>query len=563
MNIDSILEGIQKPARYIGKEHNSIVKKWDKDKIKICIAYPDIYEVGMSYMGLEILYYLLNSFEDVICERVFAPWPDLEKKLRESGTSLFSLETRHKLSEFDIVAFSIAYELTYTNVLNILDIGGIPVKKEDRKVTDPLVIAGGVAVFNPAPMSEFIDLFFIGEAEESLPEFLKIYRQIKKENSPKNEAIRNAHDYIGSAYAPSCGIKTVEKAVVKDFENVFYPEKMIVPYIKTIHDRVPIEIMRGCPNNCSFCQAKNLYHPVRIKTKEKINLLAEKLLNSTGYEEVSFLSLSSANYPHIIDIIDNINQRFKSAGVNVSIPSLRIEDMCSQLPLKLAENRKTAMTFAVEAGSARLRGILNKNIDLDKLYTASLNAFKSGWRRVKLYFMIGLPTETEEDLAGIVEIAGKISMLRKELHGKYGEVILSINNFVPKPHTAFQWLGMAPHDELMRKQEFIKKNCRSRHVKLDFQKIEISFLEGALSRGDQTFSGIIYDAWKQGAKLDAWTEHFQFDIWDKTFGKHNRHIFRECVRGYDIDARLPWDNILVGMNKDILMPIYNSLKNIS
>ena len=553
MNIDKLLEGIQKPARYIGGEYNSIRKPWEKTAVKICLSYPDIYEVGMSYLGGKILYHLLNRESDILCERVFAPWPDMEARLRETNIPLFSLESRRPLGDFDIIGFSFGYELTYTNFLNMLDLGGIPIFSKERKSLHPIVIAGGPCVFNPAPLSEFVDVFFIGEAEEAIHEFLEIYKKLKTKGAGREETLK-ATEGIEGLYIPSMhkGYK-IEKRVIENLENSFYPVKPIVPFIRTIHDRVAIEIMRGCPNKCRFCQAKFLYKPLRLRSKSKISELVKHSLENTGYEQVSFLSLSSSNHPHLIDIINTFNKDFSGRGISVSIPSLKIEKLSARLPNLIAAIRKTGFTFAPEAGTLNLRKRLNKQIETDELFRAAREAFKSGWRRLKLYFMIGLPDESVKDLEGIAEIAHKLSDLKKEIDGKPAELTLSINNFIPKPHTPFQWLGMEEEEKLAAKQNYLKKIIRYRRIKLDFQNINLSFLESAISRGDKRLNNVIFNAWRRGARFDSWREFLKIDAWEKAFSDYNLSLYTYARRRFRFDESLPWDFIDTGTTKEYLI----------
>lgn len=550
MNLDKLLEGIQKPARYIGGEYNSIQKPWDTCSAKVCLSYPDIYEVGMSYLGIQILYHLINQESDSLCERVFAPWPDMEKRLKETGLNLFSLESKKPLKDFDIVGFSLGYELIYTNMLNMLALGGIPVFSGQRDGKHPIVIAGGPCVFNPAPISDFVDVFFIGEAEESILTFLDLHRQFKVQGRDRISFIE-ACGNIEGLYVPRLHKQNfkIKKRFISDLNSSFYPTNLIVPFIKTIHDRVPIEIMRGCPNTCRFCQARSIYSPARLRSKDKIVQLAISSLQNTGYDEISFLSLSSSNHPYLLEAIDEVNGEFDGRGINISIPSLRIEDLCQGIPDRIAKNRKTGLTFAPEAGSQRIREIVNKQIEIPKLFQTVKRAFELGWRRVKLYFMIGIPGETEDDIDAIAMLASQISCLKKEVDRKRAEVHLSINSFIPKPHTPFQWLGMEAKTNLIKKQKYLKAIVKDSKIKLDFQDIAVSVLEASLSRGHRAYSKIVYKAWEKGARLDAWRELFNVEAWEHAFSESGMSLYESATRPYRLDEDLPWDFIDIGIPK--------------
>ncbi|MFH1790619.1 MAG: TIGR03960 family B12-binding radical SAM protein [Candidatus Omnitrophota bacterium] len=547
VNIDEILTGIMKPGRYIGGEWNSVRKDWDRSRVRVCLAYPDVYEIGMSYLGLQILYHLINSKGPWLCERVFAPWGDMENRLRERGVGLFSLESRNPISAFDVVGFSLGYELTYTNVLNMLDLGSIPVMASERGDNCAIVIAGGPCALNPVPIRDFIDVFFIGEAEESIVEFLDLYERLKSRGSRRGEILEKAARLDG-VYVPVIhgDGAAVRKRIVKDLENAFYPRNPIVPFIQTVHDRVAVEVMRGCPNTCRFCQARSVYAPVRVRSGKKVVEIAAESLASTGHDEVSFLSLSTSNYPHLRDVIDSMNAMFEGKGINISVPSLRVEDICMDLPQKIARNRRTGLTFAPESGSERIRDILDKAIDMEKLNTAVEAAYSHGWRRVKLYFMIGLPGEEMSDVNDIAGVVRAISGAGGKKAGHSGpgrgrmDVSVSINNFVPKPHTPFQWLGMEGCGGLQDKQEYLKERLRHLKVRVSFQDVATSVLEGVLSRGDGSLNPIILDAWRRGARFDAWSETLNMNAWTEAFKNAGFSIYDRAQERFHADRKLPW-----------------------
>ena len=562
-SLEELLLTVQKPARYIGGEWNSIKKEWTPDKIKVLLAFPESYEVGMSYLGLKILYGILNKRDDCLAERVFSPWPDFEDVLRKNSISIYSLESRRPIKEFDIIGISLAYELNYTNTLNLLDLGGIPVKACDRTDGDPLIIAGGPACFNPEPMAEFIDAFVIGDGEEAICDIVNTYRVIRHSSFVNRKQILRELAKIQGVYVPSLyevtynddgTIKTflpkekdvpakIKKRVTKDLDGSYYPTDQIVPYIQIVHDRIMLEIMRGCPHACSFCQAGTTYRPRRERSKEKIVELARETYAKTGYEEISLLSLSTGDHSQISEVITELNETFKDKAVAIAVPSLRIEDILSKLPALISQVKKSGLTFAPEAGSECLRKAINKNIDIDKLLAALKESFKSGWRRIKLYFMIGLPTEQQEDLAAMIELLYKVSNSRREVDKKDARITASINAFVPRPHTPFQWQAMEPIDALNKKRDYLSTNTRSRMIELDFHPFRMGYLEAVFARADRRSSAAIYGAWASGLRFDGWGDRFNFDLWLRAFQKAGLDPEFYACRHRSKEEVLPWDFI--------------------
>ena len=566
-DLDKLLLQVQKPARYIGGEWNSVKKEWTSGKVKVLLAFPEVYEVGMSYLGLKILYGILNKRGDCLAERVFSPWPDFEALLRENNFSIFSLESRRPIKEFDIIGFSLAYELNYTNALNLLDLGGIPVKYSERSDSDPLIIAGGPACFNPEPMAEFIDAFVIGDGEEVIGEIVEAYKIFRSAGTGGRTRLLRELAKIKGVYVPSLyevrynddgTVKSflpkekdmpgkIEKRVMKDLDDSFYPADQIVPYIQIVHDRIMLEIMRGCKHACKFCQAGTTYRPRRERSKEKIIQIARETYSNTGYEEISLLSLSSGDHSQIKEIIEGLNEVFKDKAVSIAVPSLRIEDILSKLPALIAEVKKSSLTFAPEAGSECLRKAINKDIDIEKLLAALRESFKSGWRKVKVYFMIGLPTEREDDLTAITELLYKISNSRREVDNKNAYVTASINAFVPRPHTPFQWQAMEGIDLLNQKKDFLSKNTRSRMIELDFHPFRMGYLEAVFARGDRRLSGPLYEAWRSGLKFDGWGDFFNFDRWLQSFKNSGIDPDFYAVRPRNHEEILPWNFIDIGV----------------
>jgi len=563
--LPEILISVQKPARYIGGEWNSVKKEWDSDKVKVLLAFPDSYEVGMSYLGMKILYGILNNREDCLCERVFSPWKDFEEALRKNGLELFSLESRKSIKDFDIIGISLAYELSYTNAINILDLGNVPKKSCDRTDSDPIVIAGGPSCYNPEPMADFIDAFVIGDGEEVIGEIVEAYKGSRAEAlgfRVRRKELLEKLAKIQGVYVPSASVPSVvRKRVVKDLNASFYPTNQIVPFIEIVHDRIAIEIMRGCKHACKFCQAGSTYRPSRERSKETVLKLANEAYNATGYDEISLLSLSSGDHPDILAIIEALNNNFSGKSVSISVPSLRVEDVLKSIPILVSHVKKSGLTFAPEAGTECLRRSINKNIDIEKLFIALKESFRAGWNRVKLYFMIGLPGESEGDLKAIVDLLYKVSDLKREVDGKSANVTASINAFVPKPHTPFQWNAMEGINTLEEKKSFLKSAVKSRKIELDFHSFDMSYLEGVLSRGDRRLSEVIYDAWRSGARFDGWKEFFDIARWKESFNNAGVDPDSYVLRKRPDSEALPWDFIDFGIKKSIFLKELRSCQN--
>jgi len=562
-SIDELLLTVQRPGRYVGGEWNAVKKEWTADKVKFLLAFPDIYEIGMSHLGIKILYGILNDRDDALCERVFAPWGDLEKILRDNSLDLFSLESRKSLKEFDMIGFSLAYELGYTNVINMLDLGGIPLKSSDRRDSDPVVIAGGPCCYNPEPMADFIDAFVVGDGEDIINEIIDAYSDAKRGSGYSREKLLRELARIEGVYVPSLykvaynedktiknfsvseqGVpEKVRKRSVGNLDNAYYPTKQIVPNIQIVHDRITLEIMRGCKHACSFCEAQATYRPCRERSKVRILELARRAYEDTGYDEISLLSLSSGDHSHIIEIVTELNKEFKDKSVSVSMPSLRVEDILKHLPTLISETRKSGLTFAPEAGSARLRTVINKKIDIDKLFAAARESFRMGWRRVKLYFMIGLPSETDTDIAEISALVNYISGLKKEVDSRPANVAVSVNAFIPKPHTLFEREGMEAREGLVRKKELLKSAIRSRFIELSFHPVDISRLEAVFSRGDRRLGEAILLSWSYGARFDGWQEIFDPAIWSKAFASSGIDPDFYSTRPRAKEEKLPWEFI--------------------
>jgi len=571
---DRILSFVETPGQYVGGEWNSITKKDSDVDVTFAIAFPDTYAIGMSHLGMQIIYGLLNERDDTACERVFAPWPDMEDALRKHNIPLYSLETFKPLRDFDIIGFSLQYEMSYTNVLNMLDLAKIPLRRQERTEDDPLIIAGGPLALTPEPMSDFIDIFFVGDGEEKLPQFIECFKAIKRTRklSRKEKIITLAKD-LKNLYAPSlyhvtfdsdgiiekiepkiAGIPSVvHGASISDFDKASFPESPIVPYVKTIHDRISIEVMRGCTQGCRFCQAGMTKRPNRVRSVDTILKLAQSSYLNTGHEEISIGALSISDYPYLNELMTQMGNIFNQKKVNISFPSLRISDQLAMLPYHLNAVRKSSLTLAPEAATTRLRKIINKDISNEDLYNGVKEAYKAGWNLVKLYFMVGLPTETDEDIEKITDLAYEVSRLRKEVNGQHGNVNVAIAPFVPKAHTPFQWEPMVTLERINDIKRILKSRMRRKNIRIKFHKPERSILEGIFARGDRRLGNVILEAWRGGCKFDAWDEHFDNHKWENAFERAGIDKQFYLFRNRNEDENLPWDHISSGIMKQFLI----------
>jgi len=576
---DEILSQVQKPGRYIGGEWNACKKDFDKSKIKFALSFADLYEVGMSNLGVRLIYGLLNSLPDVCCERFFSCAQDLEKILRDNRQGIFSLESRRQMREFDIIGFSLGSELGYTNVLAMLELADIPLESSQRDNRYPLIIAGGPCAINPEPMQAFFDLFFIGEAEGAIIEFIDTYRRYQgdfKAGRMDKEEFLSQFCRIDGIYAPSLyevkydaeGVvkefkpKTaaaparIKKIFVRDLNSSFFPAQWLVPYIQTVHDRISIEIMRGCPNRCRFCQSRVYYFPLRARGVEEVLRLAKLSYSVSGYEELSLCGLSVSDYPKIEELLQRLIPLFKENAVSISLPSIKAKNIVGSLASLIAEIKKTGLTFAPEAGTGRLRQVIGKDFDEEGFFNSLAQAYASGYKHVKLYFMIGLPFEEEGDLNGIIDFTNRVSELKKRITGSPAAVNVSINAFLPKPHTPLQWFAMADTAAIEEKQAYLKSKLKNKRIKLNFHNQKMSFLEGVLSRGDRRLSEVILRAFKNGARFDAWEDSFLLEKWSRAFAETGIDA-AAYLKQYSADSALPWDFIDTGITKDALLEEFN------
>lgn len=576
----ALLSRVEKPARYTGQEYNSVSKTVRPGQVRFVLSLPDVYEVGMSNLGLKILYQVLNERDDVAAERVYAPWVDMEREMRQAGIPLYSLETRTPVREFDLLGFSLQYEMSYSNVLNMLDLAGISLLARERREEEPLVVGGGPCAFNPEPAADFFDFFVLGEGEEVLGEVVDVYSAWKEAGKPggRQEVLRRLAQlqgiYVPSFYEVSYGeAQTVTavrpvaaevppvvcKRVVADLDAAGSATRPIVSYVESVHDRIMLELFRGCTRGCRFCQAGVIYRPVRERRPETLRALAAEMLGATGYSEMSLTSLSSADYSCLEPLVDCLLEDHREAGVSVSLPSLRVDSFSVDLAHKVQKVRKSGLTFAPEAGTQRLRDVINKGVTEEDLRQAVSAAFAAGWSTVKLYFMIGLPTETDEDVLGIADLAYKVVDWYKQIKGRKGaKVTVSVSSFVPKPQTPFQWFPQNSREEMERKQQLLRGRIRGGGVTYNWHDSRTSFLEGVFARGDRRLGAVLLAAWRQGARFDGWSEHFRYQTWMEAFESCaiDPHFYANRERA--LTETLPWEHLSCGVDKQFLQREYET-----
>ncbi len=556
---------VRRPARYIGGEVNQVRKDWSRCDLTFALCFPDVYEVGMSNLGIAILYHILNQFDHIAAERVLAPWTDAEQILRQKQIPLFSLESRASLRSFDVIGFSLTNELCYTNVLNMLDLAGIPVRRSDRREEDPLVIAGGGMANCCEPMAAFIDLFVLGEGEEAIVELANLLLSAKQTGRNKTEILHEIASGFDWAYVPQFydfdyedsriaafkatepGLRTrFENAVVNDFENAPVPTRPIVPFAEAVQERVSIEIMRGCPGRCRFCQASYCRRPIRFRSPEKIFDLAKESYHASGFDTVSLLSLSTADYPHLEDLVVRLHGYFEDKHVGLSIPSLRVDQQLKLVPKLFTSVRKSGLTIAVEAAAERLRQIIHKPLKDDDLFATVEEAYKAGWQKLKLYFMVGLPGETLDDVKAIVDLTCRLAKLRRSVDGKTGNINITVSWFVPKPHTPLGWLAQRPREYFEQARQLIldeKRRLNAKFLQFKFHTIDQSILEAALARGDRRYAEIIESAWRRGARFDLWDECFDYALWRDACACRGLDLEAAAQRRFASEEILPWEHL--------------------
>jgi len=573
MDINSLLGKVEKPGRYTGGEWGSVIKDPDDVDIRFAFCFPDTYEIGMSHLGMKILYGILNERKDTYCERVFAPWDDMEKQMRENNVPLFALETKDPINTFDFIGFTLQYEMSYSNVLNMLDLANVPIEAKDRGENDPFVCGGGPCAYNAEPIADIFDFFMMGEGEEMMMDIMDAYKEHKKNGGTRREYLEKIAE-IDGIYVPSFyyveynqdgtiesilrnneyAKPQVTKRVIADMDKVYYPTNFIVPNIEIVHDRIMLEVFRGCTRGCRFCQAGMVYRPVRQKSAERLTDLAKEMLKNTGYEEISLTSLSTSDYDQLPCLCDNLIKMTENTHVNLSLPSLRIDNFSLELMERI---RHKGLTFAPEAGSQRLRDVINKNITEEDIKSSTSLAFNGGYNAVKLYFMMGLPTETDEDIIGISDLASTVAdqyfAVPKNIRTSGLRITVSTSCFVPKPFTPFQWEPMDSMESLERKQDLLKSKIRSHSIKYNWHDAEVSYLEAVFARGDRRLNKVLIEAQKRGMKFDGWAEFFNFEKWIEVFNDCGIDPDFYALRKREYDEILPWDHISVGVTKEFMI----------
>ncbi len=572
---DKILMQVQKPTRYTGGELNACIKNKEDIKIRFGFCFPDLYEIAMSHLGIKILYHTLNQREDTYCERVFAPWTDMESHMRQRNMKLFALESGDEVTDFDFLGFTLQYELSYSNVVNMLDLAGVPLYSKDRTKEHPFVCAGGPCAYNAEPIADFIDFFLLGEGEESINEVMDVYNKWKESGASREEflhaVVKIPGTYVPSfydvSYNPDGTVKAIvpntpdapgkiSKRIIKDFSNAVTADKFIVPFGEIVHDRAVLEVFRGCIRGCRFCQAGYVYRPVREREVDRLLSIAESLLSTSGYDEISLSSLSTSDYTNLPDLTNRLLEITEQKKINLSLPSLRIDNFSMELMQRVQKVRKSGITFAPEAGTQRLRDVINKNITEDDITASVRMLFKGGYTNVKLYFMLGLPTETDEDVRGIAELAEKVLSVYfetpKEERAKNINITVSTSNFVPKPFTAFQWERQISRKEMIEKQDILKSAIKSKRIRYNWHDDKTSYLEGVFARGDRRLAPVIKRAVELGCKFDGWGEYFRFDLWMQAFEDCGIDPDFYTSRQREYSEVLPWSHIDVGVTSDFL-----------
>ncbi|WP_300902572.1 TIGR03960 family B12-binding radical SAM protein [uncultured Clostridium sp.] len=573
---DDILCKVEKPSRYVGGELNQVIKNPEDVNIRFAFCFPDVYEVGMAHLGTRILYHTINERKDTYCERVFAPWPDMEALMRENDIKLFTLETKTELDKFDMLGFTLQYEMSYTNILNMLDMSGITIRASERGEDEPIIMAGGPCAYNPEPLYDIVDFFEIGEGEEMMNDVLEVYAKHKANGKVNKKEFLREISKISGIYVPSLYDVTynedgtikefkpkyddvpakVKKRIVNDFDSVAFPDEMIVPYTEIVHDRVVLETARGCTNGCRFCQAGMIYRPVREKTTNTLLEQARKALKATGYDEVSLSSLSICDYSNIQNLISSLILEHEQNKVGIALPSIRVDAFSVDLIKEIQKVRKTGLTFAPEAGSQRMRDIINKGLTEERILEAAKSAFESGWSTIKLYFILGLPYETTEDAAGIGELAEKMADvyfgIPKDVRNKGLKITVSTSILVPKPFTPFQWAPMARPEIVAERIKAVRDSIKSRSIVYNYHEQEVSFMEAVFARGDRRTCDVLIKAFEKGAKFDGWSEYFNMDIWNEAISECNLDPEFYVYRERDYDEILPWDFIDIGVNRKYL-----------